>query len=116
MHVIPISHHSGLVLGNSVGGYQKAEHSVAVMCQSSAMADHNCLIIEQTAKIVVFFFFLPKKRKCYCHPEKILGCVSHSLGTCTKHCSSIAPESEEDGSMKEEKQPQAPPRHLPENV
>jgi hypothetical protein len=114
MHVTPISHHSGLILGNSVGGYQKPECGVPIVCQSCAMADHNCLTTEQRAKVVVFFF--AKKKKCYCHPEKIFGCVSHSLGTCMKYCSSIAPQAEEEGSVEEEQQPWAPAEHFPENV
>jgi hypothetical protein len=51
MHVIPISQHSGSVLGNTVIGQQKAGRGAAITCvsQLSAVADHNRLSTEQSA-------------------------------------------------------------------
>jgi hypothetical protein len=43
------------MLGHSVRGYQKAETGVATARQLNATADHDRLMIEQGAKVVVFF-------------------------------------------------------------
>jgi hypothetical protein len=53
--VTSTSHHSGIVLENSVRGYHEAECDMLPrVSKLSAVADHNLLMIEQRDKVVVF--------------------------------------------------------------
>jgi hypothetical protein len=99
---------------NSVGGYQKAERSVAIACQSSAMADHNCLTTEETTKVVVNF---AKKKKVLLPPREDFGLFLTLIGHMHKTLLfQLHHKFEDEGSVKEEKQPQALVEHLIENV